>query len=227
MTPPRLPLALRVLAWRVRPLLLAGALVCACALAARLAAPPPPPTAPVVVAAADLPAGSVLTTEDLRTARLPLAAVPRAAVADPAALAGAVLAVDVPAGLPLVSAHVSGGRFATDAPAGTVAVPVRLADAAVAALLRPGDRVDLVSAGGWSGTWSGAAEAAPGAPAVLASAALVLDVVVGEETGGLGLLGGASGGDDPLVVVAVTVAEGHRIAAAAGGSLGAVLVAGD
>ena len=51
MTAPRLPLALRVLAWRARPALLALGLVLACALAARAAAPPPDPTAPVVVAA--------------------------------------------------------------------------------------------------------------------------------------------------------------------------------
>ena len=212
-----------MLAWRVRPLLLALALVSACAMAARAAAPPPAPTVAVVVAAADLRAGDVLTADDLRTVRLPRSAVPTTAVAEPAGLLGEELAVDLPRGLAVVAAHLARSRFATSAPAGTVAVPVRLADPAVAALLRPGDRVDLVA-----GTLDGWASDA--GPSVLAEAALVLEVLTDEasgDAGGLGLIGtGIAEGDDPLVVVAVPAEEGHRIAAAAGGSLGAVLVEG-
>jgi len=222
MTSARLPRALRVLAWRVRPVLLAAALVVACALAARAAAPPPAPTAPVVVAATDLRPGDVLTDGDLRVVRLPRATVPDTAAARTDALLGEELAVDVPHGLPVVTAHLARSRFARSAPAGTVAVPVHLADAAVAALLRPGDRVDLVAGAldGWAGE---------DGPEVLAEAALVLEVLTDEEDGGdeLGLLGSGTGADaDPLVVVAVGATEGHRIAAAAGGSLGAVLVGG-
>lgn len=213
---------MRVLAWRLRPFLLAAALVLACALGARAAAPPPAPTVPVVVAADDLRAGDVLAAADLRTVRVPRAAAPSTAPADPAGLVGEALAVDVPRGLTVVPAHLARSRFAAAAPAGTVAVPVHLADPAVAALLRPGDRVDLVA---------GALEGWPGddGPAVLAEAALVLEVLTdpGADDEGLGLLGaGAVAGADPLVVVAVTAHEGHRIAAAEGGSLGAVLVEG-
>lgn len=218
--PTPVPLALRVLAWRARPFLLVACLVATCALAARAAAPPPAPTVPVVVAAADLAAGHTVTTDDLRTVHLPRGAAPAAATASAAPLVGAQLTVDVPEGLPVVDAHLSRSRFAAQAPAGTVAVPVHLADAAVAALLRPGDRVDLVAGAldGWATD--------PG-PAVLAEAALVLEVRTdaATATGGLGLLGDVGVGD-PLVVVAVATDEGHRLAAAAGGSLGAVLVEG-
>lgn len=221
MTSPRLPLALRVLAWRVRPAVLALGLVAACALAARAAAPPPAPTVPVVVADDDLSAGDVLTAEDLRTVRLPRSAAPTGAVPHADSLVGEALAVDVPRGLVVVPAHLTRSRFATAAPDGTVAVPVHLADAAVAALLRPGDRVDLVSGGldGWPGE---------DGPAVLAASALVLEVLTDDAgDGGLGLLGSGTAADtDPLVVVAVPAEDGHRIAAAAGGSLGAVLVQG-
>lgn len=222
MTSPRLPLALRVLAWRARPALLALALVLACGLAARAAAPPPRPTVPVVVAARDLRAGDVLSPGDVRTARLPPSAAPVAAAGDADRLVGEELAVDVPRGLVVVPAHLARSRFATPAPDGTVAVPVRLADAAVAALLRPGDRVDLVAGAldGWPGDEG---------PTVLAEAALVLEVLTEESRGddGLGLLGaGATAEADPLVVVAVRPEDGRRIAAAAGGSLGALLVEG-
>lgn len=222
MTSPRLPLALRVLVWRVRPLLVALALVLVCALGARAGAPPPAPTVPVVVAADDLPAGEALTAADLRTVHVPRAAAPSGAVPDARDLVGEELAVDVPRGLVVVPAHLARSRFAAAAPTGTVAVPVHLADAAVAALLRPGDRVDLVAGelDGWPGE---------DGPAVLAEAALVLEVLTdaGTDDDGLGLLGtGATTGADPLVVVAVSVDEGHRIAAAEGGSLGAVLVEG-
>lgn len=223
MTSPRLPLALRVLAWRARPLLIVVALVLACALGARAGAPPPAPTVPVVVAAADLSAGDVLAAGDLRTVRVPRTAAPSAATAELHDLVGEELAVDVPRGLTVVPAHLARSRFAAAAPAGTVAVPVHLADAAVAALLRPGDRVDLVA---------GALDGWPGddGPAVLAEAALVLEVLTDpgtDDDDGLGLLGGgAATATDPLVVVAVTTDEGHRIAAAEGGSLGAVLVEG-
>lgn len=222
MTSPRLPLAVRVLAWRLRPLLLAMALVGACALGARAAAPPPTPTVPVVVAAGDLQAGDVLADGDLRTVRLPRSAVPASAAPTAESLVGEELAVDLPRGLPVVTDHLARSRFVTSAPAGAVAVPVHLADAAVAALLRPGDRVDLVAGAldGWPGDEG---------PEVLAEAALVLEVLTDDddEGEGLGLLGTGSAEDgDPLVVVAVPAEEGHRIAAAEGGSLGAVLVGG-
>ena len=220
MTSPRLPLALRVLAWRVRPVLLVAALVGACALAARLSAPPEPPTAPVVVARSDLAAGQVLAAGDLRTVRLPAHLVPDTAASDAGALVGAHVAVEIAGGVPVVEAHLARSRFAHEPPSGTVAVPLTLADEAVAALLRPGDRVDLVT--GAADSW-----AEDPAPRVLARAALVLEVRRPDapDDGALGLLPGGLTGV-PLLVVAVAPEEGHLIAATDGGSIGAVLVPG-
>lgn len=62
------------------------------------------------------------------------------------------------------------GRIAV--PPGAVGVPVRLAEPAVLALVHPGDRVDLLAAGGASATPASARE-----PALQARDALVLGVV--------------------------------------------------
>jgi Flp pilus assembly protein CpaB len=219
---PPLLLGLRILAWRLRRLAVAVLLVLAACLVARQAAPPPAETAGVVVAARDLTAGHVLAAEDLRTVRLPADVVPTGTVGRVPALEGRWVVVDIPAGLPLVDGVLDADRFGIRAPAGTVAVPIRLADAAVAALLRPGDRIDLVA--------PGADPAEPGEPTpdatVLARAAVVLEVTREEAAGDGGLLGGGAQTPDPLVVVAVAVDEGHRLASAVGGSLGAVLVQG-
>lgn len=218
---PSLLLGLRVLAWRLRRAAAAVLVVLAACLVARQAAPPPPDTTDVVVAAADLTAGQVLAREDLRTVRLPSDLVPVGAVGKVAALEGRSAVVDVPAGLPLVNGVLDADRFGISAPVGTVAVPIRLADAAVAALLRPGDRIDLVAPGDASPDPGDPAAA----PTVLARAAVVLEVSHEEPAGDGGLLGGRAT-SDPLVVVAVAVEEGHQLASAVGGSLGAVLVQG-
>ena len=78
---------------------------------------------------------------------------------------------------------------------------------------------------------AGALDAWPGdeGPTVLAESALVLEVLTGEgaDGDGLGLLGGGVTAEvDPLVVVAVPPEDGRRIAAAEGGSVGALLVEG-
>lgn len=92
-------------------------------------------------------------------------------------------------------------------PQGTLAAPVRITDAEVAQLLRPGDIVDIVAADGEGGA------------AVVAPAATVLSV----PGGGDRLLGG-----DPfsgaLVLVAVPTATAVSLAAAAAaGSLSVML----
>lgn len=223
-------LTLRILAWRARRLMVLVVVVAAACLVARQAAPPGEPTRDVVVAARDLAAGDRLGPDDLRTVALPAALVP-AGTAPAGDLAGREVTVDVPAGLPLVEGLLDGGRFGLDPPSGTVTVPVRLVDPAVAAMLRPGDHIDLVAptdglAVG-AGSGDGDAGGSDGAPGVLAAGALVLDVITAEAADDEGPLDWtAAGTADPLVVVAVEAAEGHRLAAAGWGSLGAVLVEG-
>lgn len=159
--------------------------VAALALALRPAPPPAaaaPATTPVVVAATDLPAGAQLTADDLGTAAWPPDVVPTGAAPDPEPLAGRVLAAPVRRGEPLTDARLVGPGLWSQVPSGEVAAPVRLADLAVAALLRPGDRVDVLATVDGAGT------------EVVASRALVLavpgDVPDGPvpSPGGAGLL---------------------------------------
>lgn len=112
--------------------------------------PEPPPSSgpvpvPVVVAADGLPSGRTLAAGDLALARLPPEVVPDGVVADPGLLVGRVLAGAVRAGEPLTDARLVGPGLTSGLPAGQVAAPVRLADVAVAALVRTGDRVDVLA----------------------------------------------------------------------------------
>ncbi|RBY95091.1 Flp pilus assembly protein CpaB [Blastococcus sp. TF02-8] len=126
----------------------AGALV-ALALALALRPAPAPAEAAagrrVVVAAVDLPAGARLTAEHLTVATLPEAAAPAGTVERPALLERQVLASPVRRGEPLTDARLVGTGLTSRLPAGQVAAPVRLADLGVSALVRPGDRVDVLA----------------------------------------------------------------------------------
>jgi pilus assembly protein CpaB len=98
------------------------------------------------VAAADLPAGVTVSARDVAVARLPPEAVPRGVAPDAGPLVGRVLAGGVRAGEPLTDARLVGPGLTALLPADLVAAPVRLADLAVAALVRTGDRVDVLAA---------------------------------------------------------------------------------
>jgi pilus assembly protein CpaB len=149
---------------------LAGVLV---AVAAVLALSPAGggSTLQVVVAARDLAPGSVVAPADLTVMTWPADLVPAGTVGVEAA-EGRVLAGALRAGEPLTDNRLAGAALAAAATGipDAAAVPVRLADPDVAALLTPGVRVDVVAA-------------APegGEPTVLADGAVVLTVL---EPGG-------------------------------------------
>lgn len=121
-----------------------AALCLACSLEA--AAPARPVTTTVLVASHDLAGGARLSRSDLRLARLPPAAVPGGALRTVGEAVGQTLASPVRANEPLTDVRLVGARLVDAVGAGLVATPVRLADAAVAGLLRPGDRVDVLAA---------------------------------------------------------------------------------
>lgn len=125
-----------------RRLLAACCLGVAAAAGLHEVAGPPPPTVPVTTAARDLPAGTLLRGTDLETRALPPGAVP-AGAADRAAAVGEVLAAPVRAGEPLTDVRLVGDDLAAAHP-DLATLPVRLPDAGQAALLDPGDRIDLV-----------------------------------------------------------------------------------
>jgi pilus assembly protein CpaB len=103
------------------------------------------PVVPVVVASGDLPAGAVLTPEDLEVASWPPRLVPAGAGASAADLTGRTLAGALRAGEPVTDVRLVGPGLTASLPEGQVAAPVRLADLAVAELVRAGDRVDVLA----------------------------------------------------------------------------------
>ncbi|PVZ14974.1 Flp pilus assembly protein CpaB [Actinomycetospora cinnamomea] len=162
-----------------------------------------PAGTPVLVAARDLAPGVALGPADVVVRALPGDVVPAGALADPAAVAGRQVVGGVRTGEALTDVRLLGPAAAVAA-AGVpdaAGVPVRLADAGVAALLAPGTRVDLV----------GAADARAGGPAedprpvVLASGAVVLAVLPAPDR---------TAGAAPVVVVALPAELAARVATA-------------
>jgi Flp pilus assembly protein CpaB len=132
----------RTVGWH-RRLLAAGLAAGAVALALQAAEPAPEPTAPVVVAAAELRGGLALTTGNLELVDMPPDLVPAGAVASIEAAVGHVLAGPMRTGEPLTDVRLIGPGLLTGWGADLVATPVRVADPGVAALVRPGDHIDL------------------------------------------------------------------------------------
>ena len=182
-----------MLLWRARLPVTALLLGCVCAVVVGELRPAPAPTSPVPVASHPLTAGHILVASDVRLASMPSGLVPSGAPTTTEPLVGAVLAVGVPTGLPIVDGLLV--RDLVEGPPGTVVAAVRLADPAVAALLAPGTRIDVLAA-----TDDGATGRS------LARAALVLAPPVGT--------GRETGADSPPVLLAVTSDEAAALAGA-------------
>lgn len=197
----------RVVLWRVRLPFAALLLGCACSVVVGELRPAPALTTSVVVASGPLDAGHVVAASDVHLASIPRDLVPSGAPQSADEVVGSALAVAVPQGLPIVEALLARGLV--DAPPGTVVAAVRLADPAVAALLAPGTRVDVLAA---------TEDGTPGRS--LARGALVLappepahHEVAG--TGGLAspaLAGGTAAGGTSPVLLAVTPDEAAALA---------------
>jgi Flp pilus assembly protein CpaB len=171
----------------------------------RAVQPPPAPTVPVRVAARDLPSGTVLAADDLVTRRWPRQAAPPSARAP----LGRTLAAPLRAGEPVTDVRLVSPSLVSGYP-GRVALPVRVADADAAALLRVGDRVGLVAADPRRGTASYVAADVP---------VLALPTPT-EQTGG------ATGLPGRLVVVGPLPEEVDHIAGAAATHLLSVVISG-
>jgi Flp pilus assembly protein CpaB len=108
------------------------------------AARPETTTRAVVVAAADLEAGDVLQADDVETVQVDPALVPSGAVDPTAPPFGRTLAGPVRAGEPLTDVRLVQAELLSGFPPGTVLATVRVFDPSTAALVEPGDRVDVV-----------------------------------------------------------------------------------
>lgn len=222
----------RGLLWRSRYVVAAACCALAAALVVQALRPAPPPTVEVVVPAHRLAAGEKAGAADLETRTVPAALAPDGVLTDPRDALGRAPAVALPAGLPLHAALLSGGEVASQAPDGTVVVPVRLDDTA-AGWLRPGDRVDLLSRVDDAATGRDGEARAPADRDYLARRALVLpNPPTTTDGGGVagGLLGGGTSGPGPatgggITLVAVSPDDAPGLSAASGwGTVGAVLV---
>lgn len=152
----------------------------------------------MVVAAADLSPGTVLTGRDLTVIHLPRDSVPPGSSPQPGRLVGRTLAAGVRAREPLTDVRLVGAGLTALLPPGLVAAPVRLADLAVAVLVSPGDRIDVLA------TPSGADRAE-----VVAGHALVLGTPARA-----GPSAEVSAGDSGVLLIAVDPPTAARLAAA-------------
>jgi len=188
--------------------MLAAALLTAGALVLAVSPQPRPATAvaesetEVLVAAHDLAAGLTLASADVGMAKRTSTQLPDGALTAEADVVGRVVSSSVRRGEIITDGRVLGAGLSAGLGAGLVASPVRLVDLEVAALLRPGDRVDILAA------TDGAVSAA-----VIAARVLVLAVPLAHSAD--------SPGAPPLglVVVAVDRETAGLLAAAAASSI--------
>ena len=192
-----------------RRLLAAGLLAAAMAAALQALAPAPPPSVAVLSAARDLPGGARLASGDVRLVRRPVELVPAGALRRVADAAGSTVVSAVRDGEVLTDVRLLGPSTLSALGADHVATPVRIADAAAVRLLRAGQVVDVLAAGG-GGYEADAGEVGAGGPArLVASAVRVLAVPrPGDEFA-------AAGGEGALVLLATTDATAARLAGAA------------
>jgi Flp pilus assembly protein CpaB len=160
------------------------------------AAPEGPAMITVVKAKSQLPGGTILTAADLMLDRVDASDVPDGALSDPHALIGKTLAVPVAENQMMTELTTIAAR--TSVSPGHVIAPLRLADTALAALLRPGDVVDVI-----------AADSQAGQAVVVAAAARVITVPeLPDERAGPGL-------DGTLVLIDVDAQTASVVAKAA------------
>ncbi|MCU1589184.1 MAG: hypothetical protein JWP11_440, partial [Frankiales bacterium] len=145
----------------------------------------------------DLAAGTALSASDLRTVEVPRALSPAGALVATTEALGRVLAAPLRRGEPLTDVRITGAALLAPGMSGLVAVPVRIADAASAALVTAGDRVDVLAAAARTGGPAGAS--------VVAADAEVLAVPTSVQ----------DGGDGAMIVLATTPSIAARLAAAA------------
>lgn len=160
------------------------------------------PHSEVLVAARDLPAGHTIGDGDLSAANRTSDQLPDGTLRPDHDVVGRVVTGSVRRGEVITDRRLLGPGLSASLGPGVVASPVRLVDLEVAALLRPGDRVDIL-----------AATADAFTATVVAAGVVVLAVPLAEsdESQRAGPLG--------LVVVAVTQDTAATLAAAAASSI--------
>jgi Flp pilus assembly protein CpaB len=187
---------------RHRALLAAGLAAGSVATGLSVVAPDAPRSGSVLTVTRDLPAGTAVAQDDVRATSVPTGLTPAGALRDPAEAVGRLVAGPVRRGEALTDVRLLGAALLP--PGGEVALPVRLAEPATAALVVAGDRVDVLSA-------------APDGAATADVVAAGLRVLAVPDVSGTG--------DGALLVVAASRSAAARLAAAAvTGSLSVVVL---
>lgn len=199
----------RVWWWRFRYPVAAVLVGLAVLSAADVLRPAPSGSVRVVVTARDVTAGQTLARGDLRYATVPGDVAPQGATVGLDDVAGRTVIADLPSGVPLAATLLGS---TPRGPAGTVVATVRLADPQMAALLSPGDRVDVLAAPVEGGTGT-----------VVARGAVVLPAPE-TSTADEGLLGGCGADETTTVVLAVSPDEMPGLSGTAGTTLSAFVV---
>ena len=106
--------------------------------------PDPVATTPIVVATRDMPAGSTPGPSDVAVVDMPTALRPAGVLRAARQARGVALTGPIRRGEPLTDVRVT--RTGTAADSRAVALPARFADADAVAVLRPGDRIDVLLA---------------------------------------------------------------------------------
>lgn len=138
---------IRAASWHRRKLAVIAA-VLAVLTGVNAAAPQPPDTVTVLRAVEPLPGGGPVSATQVRLEPVVAGAVPDGALTDFGQALGRIVAAPVPKGQVLTGADLVGDRTLRP---GRVLAPVRLADSGLAAVLRPGDLIDIVAADGQGG----------------------------------------------------------------------------
>ena len=197
-------LALRRALSRYRVLIAAGLAAAAVLTGLTALAPAAEPTVIVLTAARDLRSGAPLTAADLAQTTLPRDVAPSGVLVEVTAALGRLVAGPVRRGEPLTDVRLLGTDLIFGAT--EVAVPVRVFEPATAALVRPGDRVDVLSA---------SPEGGPVATVVAADLAVLAVPALGDAAG-----------EGALLVLAADRPTASRLAAAAvSGRLSVVMLA--
>ncbi len=188
----------RAVSWH-RRLLAAGLAAIAVAAGIHAVEPAEPVTVPVLVAARDLAAAVPLAAADLEVRALPEALVPLGVLQPGDETVGRLLTGAVRTGETLTDVRLLGPSLVDGLGAGAVATPVRVADAGVVGLVRPGDRVDVLAT-------PATLDAEVGATHVAASGVIVVAIPDPSTPGGFG--------DGALLVLATSPQTAADLAAA-------------
>jgi Flp pilus assembly protein CpaB len=178
--------------------------------------PAPDDTVGALAASRDLPAGKTLDPADLAVLNIPRGLLPGGSFSDNASLQGKQLAIPLRQGQLISDSQLLGPGLLAGNPAGSAAVPLRMADPSSVQLVSPGQLINVVLSGG-----NGFDQ--PGTSEVLAAAVPVLWT---STQGGKGEQWLGDGETDGLIVVAADADQSRRLAGASSqGKLFFVLVA--